>query len=501
MALVGIDIGGTGAKVAAYNEEGVLLALRYREYGPVENNEGKFELDPSLILANVREMLTEVAAVCGGMIEAIGCSSMGECFVLLDESDRILANCITYHDRRGQEIFADFQKNFSPDSYKEHLKHLRPGSVQSLFRFAVIRKEQPDVIERTRRICLLADFILYMLGAEHCCDTSLAVTTGCFDTSRNDWYDPFLKWAGLPAEYLPRPVHPGTSIGRMSDAVAKELGIRNRPHLVPGGNDQLACSIGTDICHPGQVYNAIGTADAMRTFTNDISVADAAFEKGLGCEKHFYPELYWVNPGASYSGASLLKWCRDHFLEAEKLKYEQEGKDFYNEFERRLPKTPTGLLVIPQFSGLLSESLPHGGILNLSFDTSNEAIYRGFMEGESLAARVRLDKIKGAGLPVKEVSVIGGASRSSVFMQLRSEIFNTPIITIDLEEAGTFGDAVLGGVAAGVWATPEEIVKRSVRVRQIFTPNADHVMFYQELYRHYLVAEEAAREYAKVRDC
>jgi len=65
MSLLGIDIGSTGSKVAAYTEEGKKIASAYREYN-VHVNDCYAELAPENVWNSVVDCMREVVPECGG---------------------------------------------------------------------------------------------------------------------------------------------------------------------------------------------------------------------------------------------------------------------------------------------------------------------------------------------------------------------------------------------------------------------------------------------------
>ncbi|MGI6153024.1 MAG: FGGY-family carbohydrate kinase [Christensenellaceae bacterium] len=496
MATMGVDIGGTGVKAAAFSEEGRLLALEYREYAPITAAPGQFELDPREILRAAKECIARAAQKAGEEVLAIGFSSMGECFVCLDKQDNILANCITYHDQRGKDLYEEFIRRFGEHEILGVLGGARPNYVQSLHRLRLMVRANPDAIRKTERICLLADFIAYMLGGQHIADYSLCYTTGCFDPAKKDWHRAYVEWAGLCPGMFPTPVPTGTCAGTVSQKAAAELGVKTSTKLVVGPNDQLAASIGADAHRSGELFNIIGTADVLRTF-GDAAQAKRAYEKGMAYFMHDYDGIYNINPGPNYSGASVLKWFRDRFGRLENSAYKAEGKDFYTEYEKRLPKAPTRLLVMSHFSGTADDPAAKGAILNLQLDTKNEEIYRAFMEGASYTIRGRIEEIRAAGLPADTVKTIGGGAKSAAFMQIRADVFGVPVTTPRLPEAGVFGCALLAGRAAGMYGDLKEVAGALVQTGRVFEPNMKNYSYYNEQYQKYLQAKEALRMFAE----
>lgn len=162
MALIGIDIGGTGAKVFSFSENGKILAHEYREHEPIRQKPGCFELDASKIWESIENMIYIVAQKSNESVTAITVSSLGECFVCLDKDDNILSKCITYHDSRGKDSFKKFQEDFKKETIEYILEGAHPSFVQTLFRLLIIKHTQPDVLKKP------PGFVFYLISFYIC---------------------------------------------------------------------------------------------------------------------------------------------------------------------------------------------------------------------------------------------------------------------------------------------------------------------------------------------
>lgn len=85
---------------------------------------------------------------------------------------------------------------------------------------------------------------------------------------------------------------------------------------------------------------------------------------------------------------------------------------------------------------------------------------------------------------INRVIVCGGGSRSDVAMQITADILNRPVVRLNTVEGGAIGTAVLGGLAVGLFDTPEEGVKAMREENRVFLPNSGNVSVYEDLYRH-----------------
>jgi len=104
---LGIDLGTSVCKAAAFTADGRLIASASREYSTLRPAPGLSELDSGEVWRKTREIIAEVAAKTGcDPIRALCVSSMGEAVVPVSKDRRLLANSILSSDIRGAE-YAD----------------------------------------------------------------------------------------------------------------------------------------------------------------------------------------------------------------------------------------------------------------------------------------------------------------------------------------------------------------------------------------------------------
>ncbi len=105
MSYLGIDVGTTGCKVVAFDEEGKIVALSYREYPLYYPQTGWIELDAEEVYQAVEDSLLEISQKlrhdppC-----SLAISSQGEAVVPVGEKGECLARSIVTFDQRGDEF-------------------------------------------------------------------------------------------------------------------------------------------------------------------------------------------------------------------------------------------------------------------------------------------------------------------------------------------------------------------------------------------------------------
>ena len=483
MALIGLDVGGTGVKAVAFTDGGIILSSAYQEYDMIQDHPGWYELEPAQIFEAARGVLKKAAAQCPEEVLGIGVSSFGESFVCLDENDNILSRSIMYLDNRGEEYVREMTDMLDLKQFRLRTGCV-PRNLQSVYKMRVLEQYHPGTLAKTKKIHFIADFILSRLGGEHYTDYGLAATTGAFDINQKTWIDDMFRWAGLDPAVLPTPTAAGTCIGKLSPSAAQDLGLKSGIVLISGGHDHVPSSLGSGVYRAGTAMNAIGTVDTFMFITDDGDMMHH-YEGTYGFKNHLLPGHYQMMPGGNLTGGVLLKWFRDHIGKYEKNLWAAQGKDFYTEYEKQMPKTPTDLLVLPRFGGYGTTFAERAGILNLTLSTTNEEIYRAFMESETYEMYTPLKHYMDNNKPLTGVTAVNGGANCDTYMQIRADIYNLPVTTVDCPQPGALGDAMLAGIAAGVYADVHQAVADCVKVRRVFTPDAENHAYYMQMYEKY----------------
>ena len=86
------------------------------------------------------------------------------------------------------------------------------------------------------------------------------------------------------------------------------------------------------------------------------------------------------------------------------------------------------------------------------------------MEGVTYSMRDSLAIIKEMGVPVRQIRVSGGGSKSSLWRQLQADVFGQKVVTINAEQGPAFGVALLAAVGAGAYKNVEQACAATISV-------------------------------------
>ena len=131
---MGIDIGTSGCKAAIFGEEGKQLVLAYREYDVISPQDGWAELDSNEVIEKCFDVICEATSqVEPYSVCALGISSQGEAFTVIDEEGKALYNALVSSDIRADEYSKNWAKEFGERKLYEITGHT-PHPMFSLFK-------------------------------------------------------------------------------------------------------------------------------------------------------------------------------------------------------------------------------------------------------------------------------------------------------------------------------------------------------------------------------
>jgi xylulokinase len=486
MSLLGIDVGTTGCKAGVFAQDGQLLASAYEEYDVRHPRLGWAELDGVEVWAQVRRTIRNVVShSAADPVQALAVSSMGEAMVPVTRDRRILGPSILNFDVRGEEYLQGLGRALA-DEWLYHINGNRLGNHYSLTKLKWIKEHQPDLYERTDKFLLWAAFVSFMLGAEPVVDYSLANRTLLLDINQATWSDELLEVAGLDKDKLPETAPAGQVVGAVSGAAADELGLPVGVPIVTGGHDQCVNGVGCGVIEAGRAMFGMGTfLCAMPVFSRRHDPA-AMLELGLNTEHHAVPGQY-----VSFiynQGGAQLKWFRDTFAAVEHQQAKERDLDVYANLIAEMPERPSSIMSLPHWSttgppAFISNS--SGMLAGLKLETARGDILKGMLEAIAFDLQVCIERLPEVGIEIGDYRVVGGGSKSDMWIQLCVDILGRPFVRPKITEAGILGAAILAGAGAGIVPSLEAGVETMVKLERTFEPDTRKHKFYEGRFEKY----------------
>ena len=456
--LVGLDVGTTGVKALAISRSGDVVARVERGYPLSTPKPGWAEQDPEDWWRAAEAALAELP----GAPASIGLSGQMHGLVVLDEQERVLRRAILWNDQRPAQECAEIEERLGLRRLIE-LTGNRALTGFTAPKLLWIRRHEPEVYARIRHVLLPKDYVRLRLEGRHAIDAADASGTLLFDVANRRWSEEVCAALDIPTEWLP-PVHESTEVG--------------------AAGDQAAGALGVGVAAPGPLSVVLGTSGVVFAALRDYRPEPQARVHTF-C--HAVPGT-WHAMGVMLSAAGSLAWLHGAL-----------GSPPYDELLRAAAAWPPGtegLLFQPYLAG---ERTPHadpdarGAFVGLTLRHDRGALARAVLEGVAYGLRDCLELLRGVGVEARVGRVSGGGARGELWLEIVASVLGLPLERTAAEEGAAYGAALLGGVAAGVFADAHEAVAACVRVRDSIEPNPEWQGAYDDGYARFRALYPALR--------
>lgn len=498
--VIGVDLGTTAFKAGLFDDRGNTICIRTKEHMLLTPAPLTVEQTPDNYWTAFRDCvkdLMEHSPVDKEDILALSLSAQGETMAFFDDNMEPMSNFIVWMDTRPQKEAEDINAAFSPG---EIVKTTGQGPIISLYpacKILWMKRNNPELFQKTGKLMLLEDYVLYRLTGKIHGEGSLWCTSYLWDINTKKWWPKMLDFLELREEQLPEIIETSSKLGKIRPAVAEELGLPLNLELVMGGLDQLCGAIGVGNGEPGIFSESTGAVVAVCTMSNKI-ILD--FKGELPCFLGATPGRYLLHAAAK--GGIVYRWLRDALCMEELAIQQGGGPDAYQAMDALAAKIPAGsegLVVLPFFGGAgapETDQYAKGMIYGLGLQHTKPHIIRAFME----AIAVNIHRMvqyceRSTGQEIKEIRSLGGGANSPLWCQIKADVLGKPVVTMkNVQDAACLGAAIIAGVGVGLWPTVAGTAAKIAEIDHVYLPNPENRAAYDELAEKYGLLVDCIKE-------
>src|SRR5262245_51983728 len=472
--LLGIDVGLSALKVAAFDARGRLVAGGQAAYTTERPAAGLAEEDPEAWIDLAGGIVGRLLAE-GGIraedVRGIAPSARGSGAVFVDADGAVLAN--HWLDHRSGPQHRHLVERFG------HEADNRALASKTLH----FKEHHPDRFARLAHVLCVHDFVLYRLTGRVATDPS----SGPRDRGAT-WPDDVWSYIGA----TPPPVRPHTDlIGHLMPSTAARLGLPPGVPVANGGHDGACANIGAGAIEAGHVCLTMGTNGVARSIAADRPDGQPPAPqlpwRGISAYR-FLPGRWCCGGDANHAGAAATWLAR--ILDQGHGPLEAEA--------RRVPPGSGGVVFLPFLDGQIApERRPavRAAYLGMAAETGRADLYRATMEGVAYLYRSIAHRLEELGLcrPGDEWRVSGGGARSQLWMEIMASLLERPLAIGEPEE-GSRGAAMVAAVALGRYPSVEAAAVEWVRTVRRVEPDpalADAYLPHYDRYRRLAEAVHA----------
>jgi xylulokinase len=469
-ALVGLDVGTTGVKALAISATGEVLARAEEAYPLSTSRPGWSEQDPA---AWTRATDTALARL-GITPRAIGLSGQMHGLVCLDGHDRVLRPAILWNDQRTAAECAEIETRVGRDRLVALTGNAAlPGFTAP--KLLWVRAHEPAVYGQIARVLLPKDYVRLHLAGEHATDVSDASGTLLFDVGRRSWSEDVLAALELDPSWLPPALESPVVSGRTEGGTP----------VAAGAGDQAAGALGVGVDRAGPLSVVLGTSGVVFAALPEFAY-DSAGRIHAFC--HSVPGT-WHAMGVMLSAAGSLAWLRG--VLAPDSSYEQLVQE-----AGRWEPGAEGLAFAPYLAGErtpYADPAARAAFVGLSLRHDRGALVRAVLEGVAYGLRDSLELLRELGVRADSGRISGGGARSTLWVRIVASVLGVPLERTAVQEGAAFGAALLGGVAAGIFADVHEAVGACVHVSETVEPDPAWAPAYEAGYARFRSLYSALR--------
>ena len=493
-----VDLGTSAVKTALFDENGARAALAIEEYPLLTPGEHLCEVPAAVFWEKFKAGLAKIlgAGHDPRRIAAVSFSSQGETFVPLDQAGRPLRNVISWLDNRSLKESEEIEQQFGRDLVYETTGQPAVCPTWTATKILWLRRNEPDVFEAARKYVLAEDYLIYRLSGRFVSEYSVYSSSLVLDISRRTYWADMLEFLGLSEEHFPELVESARAVGTISAAAAAETGLSSETLVVTGAYDHAAGSIGSGVTRPGVMSETTGSAMAICS-----PVDKPTFDplRRVPCHCHALEGKYFLSPFGETAGM-VLKWFRDRFCETEAAAAAETGKDTFEvmgELAAAVPPGSEGLVMLPFLSGTGAPEFDpraRGVFSGITLKHTKGHFIRAIMESVAFMIRKNVLVMQELGVEADEMRCLGGGAKSPLWCQIKADVLQKPVATLEEEEQALKGAAILAGVGAGCFNDVETASHDMVKVTKRYAPCGDSAGAYASGYETYTRLYEDLKE-------
>jgi xylulokinase len=462
---LGVDVGTSGTKTLAINESGKILAEATEEYPCYYPKPLWSEQDPEdwwrATVATIQAVVKK-AKLKAADVKGIGLSGQMHGSVFLDKSGKVIRRALLWNDQRTKEECDEIEQRAGG---RKKLIQLVANPALTGFtapKILWLRNREPRSFQKLAKVLLPKDEIRRRLTGEFATEVSDASGMLLLDVAQRRWSKKLLAKLELDESLLATCYESEQVTGKLTPAVARQLGLSTDCVVVGGAGDCAANAVGTGVVSRGTLSASIGTSGVMFVHSDKVQVDP------LGRLHTFCHAVHgkWHMMGVTLSAGGSLSWLAEQMCKDVSAK----GKSIYELLDSEAAKAPAGsegLFFLPYLAG---ERTPHadplarGCFVGLTLAHTRGHCTRSVMEGVAYSLRESLAIFHDLGVPVNQIRVSGGGSKSPLWRQIQADVFGQDVVTINAEQGPAYGVALLAAVGCGAYKSIEEACSAAIHV-------------------------------------
>ena len=458
-----LDCGATNVRAVAVKSDGTIRAIR--------SQPNTVRPDPeysSGLIWDVNEIWQKLCACTRDLgadidikqVKALIVTTFGVNGAPVDKSGNLLYPVISWQCQRTVPIMQSIDKYISVNQLYR-ISGVNSFSFNTINSLLWLKENRPEVLNRMEGFLFMPSLFVHKMTGQLVNDVTMCGTSMMTDLETRNFSDEILSKTGLPDRFF-QPVETGTTVGKLRDEAAREMGLPSCIKVVAGGHDTQLALIGSGAGFDEPVLSS-GTWEILMARTHHAGVSEENFRAGFTNEFDSLPGLF--DTGVQWLASGILEWIKNMFYLKET---EASSNDVYRIMisEAMQAEPYRGKPVFG--TDFMTES---GFVSGIGLKTSRQQIYRAALESLVEKTESTLDSLQLAcNFKARSLIVVGGGSKNKLWNQLRADKLGIPVKITRQNETTVLGAALFAFMAIGSYHSIDEAVATICRNYEVIEP-------------------------------
>jgi autoinducer 2 (AI-2) kinase len=481
---IAIDFGSSHISVSvgtATREPLSTIKAPVNFFTPTEGPRTGLEFDPATTLELISTTVQSAigaADVQSSEIKGIGVTSQRQGLVLLNlDGQPIYAG--PSRDLRATAEGTEIDANALVNIWE--LTGHGPGIRTAWARLKWFADNKPEIYDRTRTMCSIADWIILELTGELLLEETLAVEAGLGLITSGDPANALAAAFNLADIQIPATCPAGSIVGNLKKDFVASLGLPPKTPIVACGPDAQSGLAGLG----SQLPNSVGILSGWSTTCQRVTERPVFDDtRAMWTGRHVIGNR-WVLDGNAGDTGSTYQWLLS-------LLYGSlDNVEVMKAIDEPLGNIEPGSNAVTSFLGpslvhTSSDAEKTGGFLFPIPVSPNPPdrfdIARSALDSFAFAIRYNIERLNSFQGPALNIAVGGGMIKTETFRDILANVLDCEIGIAESGETTSLG--TLSQIAASVGKGPSLAEYTAIRATELvkYEPNPTHSAIYDELY-------------------
>ncbi|WP_439257937.1 FGGY-family carbohydrate kinase [Lonepinella sp. BR2271] len=469
---LGIDCGGTFIKAALFDQTGKIYAIQRKNIAAINEQAGYVERDMEALwdtCATVIRQTIQESNLDPRHIKALGISAQGKGVFLLDQDNIPLGRAILSSDQRSLDIVTTWQKDgIAQKLYPITHQSLWTGHPVSILRW--IKENEPERYSKIGAVLMSHDYLRFRLTGKLNCEETNISESNLYNLHTGQYDIELAKLLEIEEifNYLPSIVKANEIAGYVTKQAADLSGLMEGTPVVGGLFDVVSTALCSSLDDEQKLNVVLGTWTIVSGVTGHVEHSPKV---PLVYGRYINPNQFIIHDDSPTSSGNL-EWFIKQFGE---LSYAD-----INQGISELPPAASSVLFVPFLYGSNIALGMQAGFYGIQAHHTKMHLLQAVYEGVLFSLMYHLERMLQRFPKTHILRVTGGATRSTVWMQMLADLSGLRLEVSNIEETGCLGAALMAMQADGVIEQPDLVSEM-----QIYHPNPEHYVAYQQKYQRY----------------